>query len=999
MAVKSDGTLWAWGANDKGQLGDGTTYSKTSPVEIGAANNWTAAACGSAHTVAIKNDGSLWAWGWNGWSQLGDGTTTQRTSPVRIGTSVAWGALPLCLGYQFSAVLTLDGTLWTCGDHSLGELANYDPTVPHRTSPPRIPQTLTFSPLPSLTIGQPVALSAASDSQIPVTYGVAGPATLSGNILTRTAAGAIQIMAWQAGDDTWASTEPQALAPPTVITTAPTVVTATTATLNGTVNPGGLATTAQFEYGFSTAYGSTASVALSPNNGTSVQAVSAVLTGLVPGTTYHYRLTATNSLGSPNGADQTFFTGPVIAVEQPAGTGLASGSSSIDFGSTSIGGAGSTLTFTVRNTGYLPLSGLAVSMDGAGLLDYTVNAAGLPASLAPGASGTFTVAFRPWQSGTRAAVLHIASNDPVQNPFNIALTGTGLTQPPPGQSVVIATAPSVVRAGSSPFSLLAGATSGLPVTYAVLTGPATISSGGLVTLTGAAGAVTIKISQAGGGGYDPAESDVTFQVTAPGEEFVKVVSGPNADHTIGIRADGTLWAWGYNNYGQLGDGTITNRSAPVQVGTAANWASAACGGSHTLAVKSDGTLWAWGWNVYGQLGDGTTTQRNSPVQVGTAANWVAVAAGAYYTLAIRSDGTLWAWGSNGRGQLGDGTATNRNSPVRIGTATNWTTVACGYEHTMAVKGDGTLWTWGYNIYGQLGDGSFTNRLSPVQVGTATDWAAVAGGIYHTLALKNDRTLWAWGNDNYGQLGDDSTTDGYTPVQIGTATNWAAVAGGNFHTVALKSDGSLWTWGYNNYGQLGYVMSTLAPNPVRLGASSSTKASACGFAHAAVVRTDGTLWTWGYNFSGQLGDGTSANRSSPVQIGTASNWAKVAGGSSHTAAVKSDGTLWAWGANSGQLGDGTTIERASPVQIGTATNWASVACGHWHTSAIKSDGTLWAWGQNTSGELGNGTTTGRTTPGQIGTATNWASVACGNFHTLAIKSDGTLWACGDNGYGQ
>ena len=385
-----------------------------------------------------------------------------------------------------------------------------------------------------------------------------------------------------------------------------------------------------------------------------------------------------------------------IVVEQPAGTGLTSGSSTSDFGSAVIGAPGSALTFTVRNTGPGTLSGLAVSVNGAAQLDYTVNAAGLPPSLAAGASGTFTVSFRPWQSGARAAALHIASSD-AGSPFNVALTGTGLTQPGPGQSIVTAP-PGSVKTGSAPFFLRAGTTSGLPLSYAVLTGPATISSGGLVTLTGVPGTVTVKISQAGGSGYNPTEAYVTFPVTMAGQEFVKLARG-GASHSAGIRADGTLWAWGYNISGQVGDGTQTNRNSPVQVGTATNWAAVACGGAHTVALKNDGTLWAWGTSS--ALGDGSGLPRSSPVQVGNASDWATVAAGFSHTVAVKSDGTLWAWGSNGAGQVGDGTTAERYSPVRIGTASHWATVACGNNYSVAMGSDGTLWAWGNNFNGQL----------------------------------------------------------------------------------------------------------------------------------------------------------------------------------------------------------------------------------------------------------------------------------------------------------
>ena len=195
----------------------------------------------------------------------------------------------------------------------------------------------------------------------------------------------------------------------------------------------------------------------------------------------------------------------------------------------------------------------------------------------------------------------------------------------------------------------------------------------------------------------------------------------------------------------------------------------AAGYGHTVEVKSDGTLWAWGWNAYGQLGDGTTNSQVSPEHIGTASNWASVSAGALHTVALKSDGTLWAWGDNYYGELGDGTTTNQQSPEQIGTATNWASVSAGEYHTVAVKSDGTLWAWGWNAYGQLGDGTTNSQVSPEQIGTATNWASVAAGEYHTVALKSDGTLWAWGWNAYGQLGDNTTTDRYSPEQITSYT--------------------------------------------------------------------------------------------------------------------------------------------------------------------------------------------------------------------------------------
>lgn len=276
-------------------------------------------------------------------------------------------------------------------------------------------------------------------------------------------------------------------------------------------------------------------------------------------------------------------------------------------------------------------------------------------------------------------------------------------------------------------------------------------------------------------------------------------------HRLGIKSDGTLWAWGFNDYGQLGNGTNTNQFTPIQIGTRTDWVDIAVGWNFSLGITSDGKLWSWGANYNLTLGYPTQTDTNLPAQVGTATNWVSISAGQRHAFGITTDGKLWGWGYNLVGQLGIGSFYSI-IPIQIGTATNWTSVECGAVSTHAISSDGKLWAWGY---GFLGNGAppETTNIYPNQVGIATNWASISCGATHNLALTSDGKLWAWGQNTTGGLGDNSTIDKLVPTQIGTRTDWATVSAGYWASSAIDNDGNLWTWGYDgcNLSGTNYVL--------------------------------------------------------------------------------------------------------------------------------------------------------------------------------------------------
>jgi alpha-tubulin suppressor-like RCC1 family protein len=430
--------------------------------------------------------------------------------------------------------------------------------------------------------------------------------------------------------------------------------------------------------------------------------------------------------------------------------------------------------------------------------------------------------------------------------------------------------------------------------------------------------------------YGQLGDGTTIERTSPvqtGTDTDWVVSIVSAgSHTTALKSDGTFWVWGSNGYGQLGDGTADDISSPIQTGTIdieGASVSVAAGVNHNLSIQSDGTLWAWGENTYGQIGDGTFFDALTQIQVvidsvqyPAARNndWITVAAGLGHSLALKTDGTLWAWGLNDRGQLGDGTTADAVSPVRISTDTDWVLVAAGGRHNLALKSNGTLWAWGSNVHGQLGNGTLVDELSPVQIGLDTDWVAIAAGgeLSHSLARKSNGKLYAWGRNNRGQLGDGTTVDKSSPVQVGTDNKWVKFKAGLEHSVGRKSNGKLFAWGRNDYGQLGDGTTTDKTSPVPIGTDTDWKEIASGWHHNLAKKSNGKVYAWGRNNYGQLGDGSTDDKTSPVPIGTDKKWRKIKAGGWHSTGRKSDGSVWGWGRNNhGQCGDGSLTDRPFP----------------------------------------------------------------------------------------
>ena len=344
--------------------------------------------------------------------------------------------------------------------------------------------------------------------------------------------------------------------------------------------------------------------------------------------------------------------------------------------------------------------------------------------------------------------------------------------------------------------------------------------------------------QLGNGSYDYVAHSTPICITA----MTNVIAMADGSyHSLVVKSDRTVWSFGYNNYGQLGIGSsdYSQHAAITQVSSLADVISVSAGLYHSLALKSDGTVWTWGYNNYGQLGDGGNSPRSVPYQLSSLSNVVAIAAGYCHSLALKSDGSVWAWGYNVNGQLGDGTTTNRSTPVQVGGVGSIVAIAAGNYHNLALDRNGNVCAWGANTYGQLGDGTTTQRTTAVQTG-ASGVMAIAAGQYHSLALSSNRSVCAWGQNSSGQLGNGTATNTNLPVQVSGLSNVTAIAGCNAQCLALDQNGNVWGWGANGNGQLGFGstantnLPTLIPETVQFTVSSQTVCENAGTATITAV---------------------------------------------------------------------------------------------------------------------------------------------------------------------
>ena len=684
LAVNVDGTLRAWGDDGAGAIGTGRSLESLLPIQVPALSGVVAIAAGDSHTVALKSDGTVWAWGRNAEGELGDGTVNGRSTPAPVPGLT--GVVAIGAGSVHTVALKSDGTVWTWGANYVGQLG--------------IDGNPSFTPLQVPGISNAVAIAVGWET----TFAVLRDGT---------------VLAWGLDDDGQLGTGVTAPQFEGIATPRP------VAGLTGVVQvAAGLRhTLARRGDGSLAVWGDNSS----GNFGNGTTSVGSNTPVSVPG------ITNATFIGAGTYS---------LAIRSDGSTWAwgSNGDGQLDDSFTDRLAPVQLALPVVRSASLSLLHASAVAADGS-VWSWGFNDDGALGD------GTTNRSSTPLQTHGISNVTAVAAG----GAHTVALKGDGTVwtwgdngagQLGNGERI-FTTTPLAISAGPGFAAVSAGGRHSLA-----------LKSDGTVAASG-----NNDYGQLGDG---TSVSHTTFQPVSGITNVVQVSAG--FYHSVARKADGTVWTWGLDYLGRLGTGPDTGDAlTPAQVTTLANVVSVSAGGGHTLALRADGTVWAWGENTYGQLGDGTNDARFFPVQVAGLTDVVEVSAGYDHSLARKRDGSVWAWGSNYGGHLGDGTTTDRSNPVRVVGLSGVVQISAGNTFSTALTSDGSVWVWGANYDAQLGDGTFDQQTVPERLSGLANVAQISAGFAHTLALKADGSVVAWGRNDVGQLGDGTLAERQSPV--------------------------------------------------------------------------------------------------------------------------------------------------------------------------------------------------------------------------------------------
>ncbi len=554
----------------------------------------------------------------------------------------------------------------------------------------------------------------------------------------------------------------------------------------------------------------------------------------------------------------------------------------------------------------------------------------------------------------------------------------------------------------------------------------------------------VKESRSGVCAYLTPATDAYISISTPVP--ISVNSGYN--HNCSLFSEGRVYCWGYNYYGQLGNGTSLNAlPTPVEVGGNLSGEvvkSISVGHSHTCALTTSSVAYCWGYNASGRLGDNSATQRVLPVLVNTGGALFgltikSISAGYDHTCAIALDDNAYCWGEAGSGQLGYNSTIDQLSPVAVDTSgvlsgLTIKSISAGASYTCVIASDNNAYCWGAGASGRLGNSAVANSLVPVAVSKAGVLSnlsinVISAGTNTTCVIASDNNAYCWGEAGYGQLGNGSTTDQTVPVAVSktgvlNGISLKNISSGSEYgsgsTCAISLDDKAYCWGYNLFGQLGNNSLTNSLVPISVDNSGPLNGKEIisisnGNGNTCAVTSEGNIYCWGYRLYGQLGYGELGHSKTPVTISEMGAYSgktinKINAGTDHTCVIASDNNAYCWGqGSSGRLGNGSSLINPIPTAVSKSGYFSDksindLSTGVNHSCAIASDNNAYCWGEAGYGQLGNGSTTDRTTPVPV-TATGALlgltikAISVGSTHTCAIASDNNAYCWGYNSTGQ
>ncbi len=831
LYLRVDGTVWGVGENTFGQLGDGTTTNRSIPVPVTGLANVTSMATGANHSIARRADGTVWTWGRNDAGQLGDGTLVSRAAPAQV--PALSGVVMVAAGNARSFALKADGTVWSWGNNTFGSLG--DGTSINRSSPVQVAgvsnmvrivtHSTSFDTFAIRSDGTLWTLGSATPSQ----YG-------TGNDYLRAAVGDSNYLAVRSAGQLWSwgnnynssngrgttinnSDAPAPIpALSTIVDTAAASCQSMALKSDGTVWMWGYNSDGQ----------------LGNLNNNPVASAPLIVT--------------TNNCVSPS--NDQLMPAQVLGV---GGAGFLfldqHRGSFITLSDLPLGGvqlSNPLLVSAVPNASTVTISGGLYRIDDGPFVST-------PGTVNPGQLISLQINV-PGVCGTTAtATLTVAG---VPRAFSVSTLACDTT-PDPYEFLNAPATPASTYAVSNPV-LITGVNTATPVsvsggehsvgcTGTFSSSPASINNGQALCVRALANATnnTVKVATINVGGFTT--TFTVFSAVAPSFNPAAHIRS-YFWHGLALRNNGTVFAWGDNQYGAHGTGTLVSSATPVR-SLISGVIQVGAGVYFSAALRADGEVWTWGLNDDGQLGHGGFVDTTQPRMVPGFGNVTDIAVGQSHVLARRADGSVWAWGANDEGQLGDGTQIRRNTPVQVAGLTNVTHIAAGDDHSLARKADGTVVAWGGNSCGQVGDNSTTRRLTPVPIPTLSTVASVAAGGRQSAALKVDGTVWSFG---CGPNGNGTSGQSLVPVQATGLTGVVEIAAPS-HVMARKSDGTIWSWGNNDFGQLGDGSYTTRLTPVLVALNAFVSIGGGQFSSFG-VRTSGTAIAWGWNEDGELGYG-------------------------------------------------------------------------------------------------------------------------------------------------